>query len=290
MRILLVAVLVLALVACDRGPYPGFKEAKSGIWFRLHVLGEGTMAPMTGDSVLMRMRIALNGNDAGSLFSSERNFEVDRARPFDAAVLERMNEGDSVTVMVSAGQFPWAQWIGTTVAPPADTAMLKVEIALLGIMDALEIEEAKRALLHRAGTDSTERLQLSHFADSSGWMRWGTSDMFCSITQVGSDTAIIRTGQLVTVKMQGTFLDGRVFDQGSAVQPITFVLGDPGQVIKGVETAVHLLHAGGAGTFIIPSSMAFGPNGSSSGIVPPWTPVRYTVEVVSVGVGTGPAQ
>lgn len=290
MRIALAVVLAVALVGCSSGPYPGFKEAKPGIWFRLHVLGEGSVAPMTGDSVLMRMRIALNGQDAGSLFSSERNFEVDRARPFDAAVLERMNEGDSVTVMVSVAQFPWAQWIGGTVTPPADTAILKVEIALLGIMDALEIEDARRTILHKAGTDSTERLQLSQFADSTGWKRWGTSDLFYTIVEAGSDTATIRTGQLVTVKMQGTFLDGRVFDQGSAVQPITFVLGDPGQVIKGVETAVHLLHAGGVGTFIIPSSMAFGPEGSSSGIVPPWTPVRYSVEVVSVDAGTGPAQ
>lgn len=289
MKQVLALVLATALVACDPGPYPGFKEARTGIWFKLHVLGDGTVAPMTGDSALMRIRIAMHGQTPGSLFSSERYFEVDRAREFDAAVLERMNEGDSVTVMVNAGRFPWAQWIGATVPAPADTAILHVELALLGIMDALEIA-ADRALAHRAGTDSTERIQLGRYADSTGWTRWGTSDLFYAITAPGSDTSTIRTGQLVTVKLSGSFLDGRVFDQGSSDQPMTFVLGDPGQVIKGVETAVHLLHVGGKGSFIIPSAMAFGAEGSSSGIVPPWKPVQYTVEVVSVESVTGQAQ
>ena len=290
MRIALALLSALALMACDRGPYPGFKEAKDGIWFRLHVLGEGTAAPMTGDSALMRMRIAVNGQPPGSLFSSERYFEVDRARAFDAAVLIRMNEGDSVSVMVSARQFPWTQWIGTMVAAPADSAMLRVELKLLGIMEELEIQETLRARLHRPGTDSTERLLLARYADSTRWARWGTSDLLYSIVDQGFDTATIRTGQLVTVKLTGSFLDGRVFDEGSAQQPMTFVLGDPEQVIKGVETAVHLLHAGGKGLFVIPSGMAFGSKGSSSGIVPPWTPVRYAVEVVSVGPATGQVQ
>lgn len=290
MRIPLLIAVAVVLVACDPGPYPGFKEARPGIWFKLHVLGEGAAAPMTGDSVLLRMRMAVKGQVSGSLYSSERYFEVDRARAFDAAVLERMNEGDSVSVMVSAGNFPWAQWIGNAVPPPPDTTMLEVEVGLLGIMDGLEIQEDLRARSHRAGTDNTERLLLAQFADSSGWTRWGTSDLFHSITGQGYDTLAISSGQVVSVKLLGTFLDGRVFDEGSAVQPITFVLGDPGQVIKGVEIGIHLLHAGGKGDFIIPSSMAFGPKGSSSGIVPPWTPVRYTLEVVSVIGVTGPAE
>lgn len=277
----LLLVVILATIGCGDGKYPGFKEAASGIWFKLHTLGEGTVAPITGDSVLMRMRIALAGQPPGSLYSSERYFLVDRARTFDAAMLTRMNEGDSVSIKVVTSAFPWRQWIGGIVQPPADTAMLCVEIGLLDIMDMVE-QKAARHYVASAGTDSIEQAILLPYMDSASWTRWGSSMLFYRTNGPGADTMSIRTGDLVTVRLRGRFMDGHVFDEGAAHTPITFVLGDPDQVIKGVEVAVHLLHRGSSGEFIIPSSMAFGPDGSSSGIVPAWTPVRYTVEVVDV--------
>lgn len=285
----LVLAVGLAIIGCGDGKYPGFKEAASGIWFKLHRLGDGTAAPITGDSVLMRMRISRPGQPPGSLYSSERYYLVDRARTFDAAMLTRMNEGDSVSIKLVTGAFPWRQWIGGVVQAPADTAMLCVEIGLLDIMDMVEQKAASRYVAS-AGTDSIEQAVLSTFIDSASWTRWGSSMLFYRTNGPGADTTSIRSGDLVTVRMRGRFMDGHVFDEGAAHTPITFVLGDPDQVIKGVEVAVHLLHRGGSGEFIIPSTMAFGPDGSSSGIVPPWKPVRYTVEVVDVAPKASAAQ
>lgn len=283
------SLIMVALVGCNEGKYPGFKEAGPGVWFKLHALGEGTTTPMTGDSALMRMRIALPGEPPGSLYSSERYYLVDRARTFDAAMLTRMNAGDSVSIKVLAGAFPWRQWIGDDMSAPADTTTLNVEMSLLDIMDVLE-QNAARRYVALASTDSAEQALLLAHKDSTEWTRWGTSLLFYRINDQGTDTLAINTGDLVTVRLEGRFMDGHVFDEGAAQAPMTFVLGDPDQVIKGVEVAVHLLHRGGKGEFIIPSVLAFGPEGSSSGIVPAWTSVRYTVEVVEVvGKGT-PAQ
>lgn len=279
----------IALVGCGEGKYPGFKEAAPGVWFKLHALGDGTTTPMTGDSALIRMRIALPGQPPGSLYSSERYYLVDRARVFDAAMLTRMNEGDSVSIKVVTSAFPWKQWIGGVVTAPADTTALSVEMSLLDIMDMLEQKAAKRYVAS-AGTDSTEQALLLAYTDSTAWTRWGTSLLFYKINDQGTDTAAIHTGDLVTIRLLGRFMDGHVFDEGAAQAPMTFVLGDPGQVIEGVEVAVHLLHRGAKGEFIIPSSMAFGRNGSSSGIVPAWTPVRYAVEVVEVESSIGALQ
>lgn len=279
----------IALVGCGEGKYPGFKEAAPGVWFKLHALGDGTTAPMTGDSALMRMRIALPGQPPGSLYSSERYYLVDRTRAFDAAMLTRMNEGDSVSINVLAGAFPWRQWIGSIVTAPADTTVLSVEMSLLDIVDMIEQKAAKRYVAS-VGSDSAEQAVLLAYTDSATWSRWGTSLLFYRMNDQGTDTAAIKTGDLVTIRLLGRFMDGHVFDEGAAQAPMTFILGDPDQVIEGVEVAVHLLHRGAKGEFIIPSSMAFGENGSSSGIVPGWTPVHYTVEVVEVEKRIGALQ
>lgn len=282
-------VVVAALIGCGEGRYPGFKEAAPGVWFKLHALGDGTAVPMTGDSVLMRLRIALPGQPAGSLYSSEQYYLVDRARTFDAAMLTRMNEGDSVSVKVLASAFPWKEWIGGVMAPPPDTTTLDLEMGLLDIMDMLE-QRSKRRYIATAGTDSAEHALLTAYSDSTAWTRWGTSLLFYRINEQGTDTTTIRSGDLVTIRLRGRFLDGHLFDEGAATAPMTFVLGDPDQVIEGVEVAVHLLHRGAKGEFIIPSSMAFGPDGSTGGIVPAWTPVCYSVEVVEVVGKAGAAQ
>lgn len=93
----------------------------------------------------------------------------------------------------------------------------------------------------------------------------------------------IQSGELATLAYTASFLDnGKVFDeQRKGDGGLTFRLGDPGQVIKGLEVAAHLLpRTGGRGRFVIPSELAFGPKGSSSGIVPPWTPLLYDVTVL----------
>jgi FKBP-type peptidyl-prolyl cis-trans isomerase len=46
--------------------------------------------------------------------------------------------------------------------------------------------------------------------------------------------------------------------------------------------AAHLLHKGDRATFAITYPLAFGERGSSTGLVPPFTPVVYSVEVVEV--------
>ncbi len=63
----------------------------------------------------------------------------------------------------------------------------------------------------------------------------------------------------VTVGYRGYFADGTVFDQSEL--PATFSLNS---VIEGWREAVPLLKREGRGTFLIPSNLAYGPQGSGS--------------------------
>jgi FKBP-type peptidyl-prolyl cis-trans isomerase len=61
-----------------------------------------------------------------------------------------------------------------------------------------------------------------------------------------------------------------------------FVFGEQGQVIKGFETAISLLNEGAQAKFIIPSQLAYGEKGSSTGIVPPYTTLVYEIELLKL--------
>lgn len=62
----------------------------------------------------------------------------------------------------------------------------------------------------------------------------------------------------VNVNYKGYFFNGEVFDENN---DISFALFN---VIRGWQLAIPLLGKGGSGTFIIPSHLAYGKNGSGS--------------------------
>lgn len=80
----------------------------------------------------------------------------------------------------------------------------------------------------------------------------------------------------VTVRYKGYFLDGSVFDQTNGTDTIAFLLSG---LIEGWQECIPLLKAGGKGTFLLPSALAYGPNGQ--GAIPPNTPLVFEIELVS---------
>ncbi|MEM9884519.1 MAG: FKBP-type peptidyl-prolyl cis-trans isomerase [Bacteroidota bacterium] len=80
----------------------------------------------------------------------------------------------------------------------------------------------------------------------------------------------------VTVRYKGYFLDGTVFDQTEGDATATFALN---AVIRGWTEGIQLFKKGGKGTLIIPSALAYGPNGR--GEIPPNTVLAFDIELVN---------
>jgi FKBP-type peptidyl-prolyl cis-trans isomerase len=274
----------LLLVACDRSPFPGFKPISDEVHFKLRMLGDGERLPTDSDSVLVRVRMALHGEAPGSLFSTEQWYgDMDAVLPSGSARAISFHEGDSVSLIAKAGRIPWDA-IDTSQGAVQDSLWVDMELSLHALRSRAEsrqLAEAVRMARTAADEDST---LARYFASAPGqWQRFmGVS---YELDPKNPKTPKIQSGQVVTIAYTARFLEaGHLFDDTyTTKQPLTFRLGDPGQVIKGLEIAIHLLPEGGKGRFIIPSELAFGAQGSSSRIVPPWTPVLYEVEVMDAG-------
>ncbi|WP_191906311.1 FKBP-type peptidyl-prolyl cis-trans isomerase [Hymenobacter baengnokdamensis] len=89
-------------------------------------------------------------------------------------------------------------------------------------------------------------------------------------------------GKTASVLYTGMLLNGTVFDASSqhGNTPITFVIGK-GQVIPGFDEGISLMHKGEKATLLIPSGLAYGPNGAGTS-VPSNTVLRFDVELVDV--------
>lgn len=86
---------------------------------------------------------------------------------------------------------------------------------------------------------------------------------------------------LIDIYIRGYTLDGNIFLSNFGGVPITLSLLDQ-SILRGLAEGLRLFNVGGKGTLILPSSLAFGQNGSGNGNVPPNSPVAYDIEILDI--------
>ncbi|MGI4835471.1 MAG: FKBP-type peptidyl-prolyl cis-trans isomerase [Janthinobacterium lividum] len=105
------------------------------------------------------------------------------------------------------------------------------------------------------------------------------SGLYFVPTVTNANAAKPTTGTNVSFLFTGTLLNGTVF--GSALdrtKPASFVLGNA-NTIAGLQEGISLMHLGDKATLLLPSKLAFGPDGNG-GTVPANTVIRLDVEVI----------
>lgn len=279
------ATAVLA-AGCGKMPLKGGSQIADGVYWRLNSLGEGERLPTDSDSVFARIRVARPGAAPGSMFSTEQWYAMGNANG-TALFFGRLHQGDSATALLPAARLPWKA-LGA--APPgtgADTGLVTVEFSLAMIRSHAESRALERAaLMERDQADESKILDTFFARSNKPWKP--LMGIWYVLDTASARGPRIQSGDQVALAYTASFLDnGKVFDR--QLRPdggLSFRLGDKDQVIKGLEIAAHLLpRKGGKGLFVFPAELAFGPKGSSSGIVPPWTPVLYEVEAFAAVPG-----
>jgi FKBP-type peptidyl-prolyl cis-trans isomerase len=90
-----------------------------------------------------------------------------------------------------------------------------------------------------------------------------------------------KTGSKVSVHYVGTLTDGKEFDSSrKRGKPFVFTLGQ-GAVIRGWDQGVVGMKVGGKRKLVIPSALAYGPQGRPP-IIPPNATLNFEIELIEV--------
>jgi len=96
------------------------------------------------------------------------------------------------------------------------------------------------------------------------------------------DGEVAGPGDTVSVHYTGKLKDGTKFDSSyDRNQPIQFVLGAH-QVIPGWDEGIAGMKVGEKRQLIIPPDLAYGPNGTPDGTIPPNATLYFDVELMAV--------
>ncbi|HEY6437833.1 MAG TPA: FKBP-type peptidyl-prolyl cis-trans isomerase, partial [Ignavibacteriaceae bacterium] len=127
-----------------------------------------------------------------------------------------------------------------------------------------------------------EQFEISRFLENEGLAYDYKNGSHIHITKAGHGKSI-EDGLEVTMSYKAYFTSGTKFDDTDEWKDtLKFIYGVPFQIILGLEISLEGLKSGTEAKLIIPSQLAFGKDGSSSGIVPPFEPIIYEIKILSV--------
>ncbi len=285
MKNIFILITVLLLTACSQNSkYPGFSRGKEGVYFQLHKLGESNRKAMFSDYITADIQYATM--DDSVFFKGRRKLQLNRsgAKGSVEACFRMLAQDESATFIISADEF-FTKTLETALPEYlAQGDMMKIKLDIIEIQTQQEYNREKEAFLNWIEDfGDYEKVILKQFLREEELPVQPTKSglyYFCLKEGTGRK---VQKDDTVTVNYEGRFLNGKFFDSTvRRKQPFQFVYGTEWQVVAGMEEAIGMMKEGEKSLFILPSNLAFGTEGSSTGIIPPFTSLIFEVEIIAI--------
>ncbi|HVI43335.1 MAG TPA: FKBP-type peptidyl-prolyl cis-trans isomerase [Chitinophaga sp.] len=271
---LLVAACGLLLASCGTG----VKKTPSGIEYIVHKSGSGAQLKL-GDTVLLNVAQRLNDsviNESRKIVGAPIPVLISKPQnKFDLMEgIALLHEGDSATFVI-----PWDS-IPAQERPPFGKKgdKLKITFAIENVFSASKQKEKDEKQIK----EYLEKNKINATKNAEG--------VYVAVTQEGTGNTP-NAGDTVVVHYTGKLTSGKVFDSsldstlrpGMPLEPIKFPIGR-GFVIKGWDAGLSGLKKGSKATLVIPSTLAYGLQGSPPAI-PANSILVFDVQLVDIKAG-----
>jgi len=280
----LIFILLVVLFTCCRSEHKGYKKTKHNIYYKLISIGETEKTPEPGDYITIDLEYLTLSDSL--FFKARRKFKITKPQ-FEGSVDEcflMLSEKERAKFIISADNF-----FNKTLQAPLPKFLDQgdkfiIDVSMIEIQTENEYNKEKEAFLKWINDfGEYELVKLKHYIEESKLDVEPTSSGLFHLKVVEGNGIKVATGDTIVVHYEGKFLNGKFFDSTKKrKEPFQFIYGQQWQVIKGLEEAIGMMEEGEKSIFILPSEMAFGETGSSTGIIPPFTSLIFEVELLNV--------
>jgi FKBP-type peptidyl-prolyl cis-trans isomerase FkpA len=291
-----VTIISTVFMACHKPEHPGYTKTATGIFVKEFTKGKDTIHPKIGDRVTLQI-VCKSEKDCTLIDTRKGNGHLPlilRKSVYTGDIFEaiaHMSAGDSTGFILGAKDY-FAKLEHKTAPAFIDSnsvlffsikmdkiegkEMVDAEQKLRDEQRKVQMEEQKR--LGEKAKEEEPAMRKKYLADNKVHAKPTKSGLFYIETLKGSGPAIL-SGQTVSVKYTGKYLDGQIFDTSEKTgKPIEFHVGKQ-EVIPGWDEGIMLMKKGGKASLIIPSDLAYGDGG---GRVRPFATLLFDVEIVDV--------
>lgn len=280
--ILLLSLSLLFLFSCSK--YPGYRKLTDGIYFSLVQFGDSSSYPMPGEYVTLDIQYRLLNDSV--FFSGIRTIKLEKEIKdisVDRCILE-MKEGDSARFLYPVAPF-FQNTLDTDIPEFLQgQELMKMHIRLKEIQTESEFQNEKQLFLTWLKELSVFEMNIleKFLKEEAPGIQPKAEGFYMLPIRKGNGKAI-QKGNHIWVHYEGKFLNGKFFDGTyRSHEPLDFIYGTQFVLIPGLEEALAYMSEGEKSMVILPSSLAFGGKGDLSGIIPPYTSLIYTLELIRI--------
>jgi FKBP-type peptidyl-prolyl cis-trans isomerase len=291
---LFAAAAAVMFSACNNSQFEGFTKADNGLYYKFFNHDESAPKVQEGDAIMLRYIITKQKNDSVVVNSKDVSRDGTGYADFRMAKstfpgsfedgLMMMSKGDSAEFIVPADSF-FLRSMRYNELPKgfAKGEFVKAVFMVKDITPKTEVEKRQKEEMAQREAEMQEREAQEKpaiekfLADNKITAKPTASGLYYVETKKGSGPNPKPT-EIVKVHYTGKFLDGKVFDSSKERgEPVEFPLN---QVIMGWTEGLQLMKKGGEAKLVIPSAMAYGPQGRQG--IPPFSPLYFEVELIDI--------
>jgi len=199
----------------------------------------------------------------------------DTLQPDFKKLLSEMKEGEERIFRLPFSYFDdtfLSAYANTDIAAPNEE--MQISIHILKTFDPGEFASHLMSMAQHNEISETEAIEWLLMNDTSrDYERH--DQIFIQRIQMG-DSFKIHTGDTLHLTYTTSFMDGRLIDRPTQLE---YIPGPSGQLVHGLVLALKNSHCGDSLRAYIPSSLTFGEAGSLTGVIPPKTPLIFSVRI-----------
>jgi FKBP-type peptidyl-prolyl cis-trans isomerase len=275
-KIALIVLSCLLLASCGN-KYKGFKKTGNGLYYRFWVENSTCRMPENDDIIFLEMSIRTEKDSV--VLPSKQIQTMMQISPFKGdfyEALSLMHEGDSAEFIINAKKYFEVDRYGQIPEfVKNDEMMLWFTIRI----DSIRSWEQYKMTAKTSRLDAEKKSIENYLTANNLTAAPQASGLYYIEIKEGKGKNPVN-GQNVKVHYTGKLLDGTVFDSSIGKDPMGFVFG--GGMIPGFTEGISLMKKGGKAILLIPSYLGYGENAAGGGKIPPYSPLLFEVELLSI--------
>lgn len=280
--------ILLFVVGCKRNKQPHYSYNPLGYYYQLIAFNSNASGYQPHNVAWIDCVFKTQSDsvfwDSRNNFNDNFFIEIDSlsATNFIKNYVSKLTISDSASLMIRTKDF-YKQQFASDKIPffSKKDSVVKVDLKVRKIISADEYNNRNVDLLKQEG----EQIEAYFKSPQEFEMARDSLGFYWIEKPPASDLPVTVYKNTVKLSYKGTFLNGRIFELSPPNFEVSY--GTPDQLIKGLNYVIKRLKKGQNAKIILPSRLAFGENGSTNGIIAPYTPLIYEIKIIDVKTNDG---
>jgi FKBP-type peptidyl-prolyl cis-trans isomerase FkpA len=268
--------------SCDDSQHFGYSRLTKSIHYKLETIGDEQYAV----SASSRLSFNLKVWSKESRLLAEKKFQriVYDPANFPSYLVSIFNlayENDSISIIGNSKEIQINRLLNDSlIKTPIDFIRLELKIS-----EALSDVRLRNIIADERIKDDLELKEqrtILNIVDSLGLNAENRiGGVFIHELRDGNG-GFPKSGQTVVVNFIARIPNGVIIHNTTLDGKFEYQIGVPEQVLPGLAIGIQNSRLGSKTLVVVPSELGFGANGSTTGIVPPYTPIIYEIEVLEI--------